>query len=213
MKLILGSGVPPWMEIALEEAKLAGGAHESKEPLYSFAKGCLELGGSTARPDDNNKGQWCGAFVGWCLNESNHKIGTQAWEILSSQRYIELADKGKFYKVIDEPIVGCIVVMTNYKKSDGKSKGSGHITFLYGVDGDNLVCLGGNQGSYLKFSNYKREGVSYNAKKYEQRFNSFLVPIDYPKSDYNTNIPTITSDQANKKYGINLETKKNESTY
>ena len=38
------------------------------------------------------------------------------------------------------------------------------------------------------------------------------MPIDYPESLYNRNIPTIIADEANKKYGVNLKTEKNEST-
>ncbi len=212
MKRITAPIIPPWLEIAIEKAVMASGAHESEEPLYSFAKRCLELGDSNAKPDDNDNGQWCGGFVGWCLNEVNLKGGTQAWEILSSQHYVQLAELGKFYRIIEEPVVGCIVVMTNYKKSNGESKGSGHICYLYGIDGNNLVCLGGNQGSYLKFSNFKRTGVSYKGSDYEQKFNCYLMPINYPESSYNRNVPTITAQQANKKININIETKENEST-
>ncbi len=212
MKRITAPIMPPWMEIAIEKTVMAAGAHESQEPLYSFAKKCLELGGSTARPDDNENGQWCGAFVGWCLNEVKFKGGTQAWEILNSQHYIDLAKKRRFYKIIEEPVVGCIVVMTNYLKSTGKSKGSGHICYLHSVDGNNLVCLGGNQGSYLKFSPFKKVGAHSVSKTTEQRFNCFLMPFDYPESYYNYDVPTITADMSNKKYGINLKTKDNEST-
>ena len=109
--------------------------------------------------------------------------------------------------------MGCIVVMSNYPKNSDKTPTSGHVTFLYGIDGNNLVCLGGNQKSTLKFSNYKKVGVSYNGGTFEQKFNCFLMPIDYPESLYSSNIPKITADEANKKFGINSKTTKNESTF
>ncbi len=210
MKLILGNGMPPWMEYALKKAEEMAGIDEGVEPLFTFAKKSLEFGGNNYRPDDNTNGQWCGAFVSRCLNETGFKVAPNKWDRLRSQAFITL--NGQIFKKVDAPVFGCIVVMTNYKKSDGSSKGSGHVTLLYGIDGNNLVCLGGNQGSKLKFSSYKKEGVSYNSKTYEQKFNSFLMPIDYPENYYNYEIPEITVNKANKKFGINLKTLKNEST-
>lgn len=58
MKLITAPTTPPWLEVALEKAKMAGGAHESQEPLFSFAKKCLEFGGNNNSPDDDKNGQW-----------------------------------------------------------------------------------------------------------------------------------------------------------
>lgn len=144
-------------------------------------------------------------------------MAEQGWQKLNSQQFIRLAEKGKVYKIIDEPVMGCIVVMSNYKKDTQAPDGSGHIAFLYAVDGNNLVCLGGNQGSRLKFSNYKRSGVNSEFKKngaiYQQKFNCFLMPIDYPQNLYNTNILKMTVNEANKKHNLNLKTAKNESTH
>ena len=204
---------PPWLRIAIEKLKMAKGVDEGQEPLYSFAKKCLEFGGNKAKPNDNKYGQWCGGFVSWCLNAANQKVAEKGFQKLNSQQFIRLAEKGEVFKIIKEPVLGCIVVMSNYYYDKPNTLPySGHITFLYGIDGDNLVCLGGNQGGRLKFSSYKKEGVSYYGKGYEQRFNCFLMPIDYPESLYDKNIPTITTNEANKKFGLNLKTVKNEST-
>jgi len=92
----------------------------------------------------------------------------------------------------------------------GEKPTSGHVTFLYGINGDYLICLGGNQGSTLKFSGYNKvTGKDYGS--FTQKINSFLMPIDYPDANYNNNIPTISSSKANKKFAINLETNKNSS--
>ena len=203
---------PPWLRIAIEKLKMAKGVDEGQKPLYSFAKKCLEFGESKYKPNDNVNGQWCGAFVSWCLNAASQKVAEKGFQKLNSQQFIRLAEKGEVFKIIKEPVLGCIVVMTNYPKDPNKIPRSGHITFLYGIDGNNLVCLGGNQGGRIKFSSYKKEGVSYYGEGYEQRFNCFLMPIDYPESLYDKNIPTITTNEANKKFGLNLKTVKNEST-
>nr|WP_314804415.1 hypothetical protein [uncultured Capnocytophaga sp.] len=209
---IWGNVLPPWLKIAFEKFKMAKGVHESEEPLFSFAKSCLEFAGSKAKPNDQDYGQWCAAFVSWCVNEANYKVGEKGIQRLSSQQSIRLAEKGIIYKIIDKPVIGCIVVMSNYIKNTQTPNGKGHITFLYGIDGNNLVCLGGNQGNRLKFSNYKKEGVSYYGGTYDQKFNCFLMPIKYPESLYNYNIPKITANEANKKHFFNLETEENEAT-
>ena len=214
---IWGNVLPPWMKIAFEKFKKAKGVSEGKDPLFSFAKSCLEFGGNNSRPDNNVSGQWCAAFVSWCVNEAKYKVGEKGEQRVRSQQFIRLAEEGKVYKIIDKPVVGCIVVMSNYKKDTQKPDGSGHVTFLYAIDGNNLVCLGGNQGDRLKFSNYKRNGVNFNFSKngsiYQQKFNCFLMPIDYPEALYNYNIPKLTADEANKKHFLNLETEENEQTF
>ncbi|MBQ4819929.1 hypothetical protein [Aquimarina sp. MMG016] len=113
--------------------------------------------------------------------------------------------------------------MTNYYKETNTPDASGHITFLYGFDKNNdYICLGGNQGSKLKFSRYKREGANYTftkiikKKKYimEQRFNCFLVPIDYKIGSYDENIPVVSINEINRKHGINVKkASSNESTH
>ena len=181
MKLITAPTTPPWMDIALAEAKAAKFIKETKSPTNEMAKkyhtyvGLSKATGSTA---------WCSSFVSWCLNEAGQKNAKSA----GSQSV--LWNEGKLFKRIQEPVSGCIVLMTNYVKSTGKSNSHGHVTFLYGVDSNgDLICLGGNQGDRLKYSRYYTHKVNHTftqkGVKVEQKFNGFFLPINYPETQSN----------------------------
>lgn len=214
------SMMPPWLEIALSRAIMVQGADEAKEPLFTFAKSCLEFSGSSYAPT-HDYGQWCGAFVSWCISTAGYKTGQKGGQMTNSQKILALAEKGIAFKKIEEPVVGCIVVLSNYydsKKAQyeaGEKPESGHVTFLYGISGDWLICLGGNQGNSLKFSGYNKvTGAKYS--NFTQKVNSFLMPIDYPEANYITKIPKTTTSKTNKKFGINTEKQKkgvSESTF
>lgn len=173
-----GPTTPPWMEIALAEAKKAKFIKETLSPTSEMANkyhtyvGLPKATGSTA---------WCSSFVSWCLNEVGQKNAKSA----GSQSV--LWNEGKLFKRIEEPVYGCIVLMTNYVKSTGKSNSHGHVTFLYGVDSNgDLICLGGNQGDRLKYSRYYTNKVNHTftqkGVKVEQKFNGFFLPINYPEA-------------------------------
>ncbi|WP_143470962.1 hypothetical protein [Labilibaculum manganireducens] len=170
---------PPWMDIALTEAKKAKYVKETLSPTSEMANkyhtyvGLPKATGSTA---------WCSSFVSWCLGEADQKNSKSA----GSQSV--LWNEGKLFKRIKEPVYGCIVLMTNYVKSTGKSNSHGHVTFLYGVDDNgDLICLGGNQGNRLKYSRYyfNKANSTFTQKgvKVEQRFNGYFLPVDFPASN------------------------------
>ncbi len=180
MKMICAT-TPPWMEVALAEAKKAKFIRETLSPTSEMANkyhtyvGMPKATGSTA---------WCASFVNWCLNESGQK------SVKSAGSQSILWNEGKLFKRINEPVYGCIVLLTNYVKSNGKQTSNGHVTFLYGIDSnDNLICLGGNQRDTIKFSRYKKKGVLATFEQYqksekgvvfvEQKFNGFFLPMDY----------------------------------
>ena len=146
MKMICVANTPPWMEIALAEAKASKFIKETLSPTSEMAKKYHKYVGL---PNANGSTAWCASFVNWCLNQAGHKNAKSA----GSQSI--LWQEGKLFKRIVEPVYGCIVLMTNYVKSTGKSNSHGHVTFLYGVDSNgDLICLGGNQGDRLKYSRY-----------------------------------------------------------
>ncbi|MCF6298104.1 MAG: TIGR02594 family protein [Flavobacteriaceae bacterium] len=220
MKLILGTGVPPWMEVALEEAKLAKGIHEDFKPTITMVKKyhnhCNIFDNpKTLKTVEDEDLSWCASFVNWCLDQTDYKGSKSA----GSQSI--LWKEGKLFKRIKEPVFGAIVVMTNHRKDNGKKTGFGHVTFLYGVDNnENLICLGGNQGQTIKFSRYKTEGVSGrltmdigNEKKValEQKFNGYFLPINYP-SNSNENLEIYNIKKLNNQISKGIVTKENEGT-
>lgn len=190
MKLLTG-GRAPWMEIAIEQAKLAKGVDEEFEPMYSMAKSYLRFVGNTHEPTDGVYGPWCASFMNWCMNESGNKYAKSASSLAPIHQ-----DFQKKFKKIDEPIYGCIVV---YKHI---SKWKGHTGFLYGMDSDGkYLLLGGNQRDTIKLSAYGE----YTSKSKKKKLYGFYVPIDYKisSSDYLTEKDlNLNIEEENKKIGV-----------
>ncbi|WP_062057088.1 TIGR02594 family protein [Aquimarina longa] len=192
MKLISAPTTPPWLEVALAEAKKANYIEEKHSPLSSMIKSYHTYANY---PQGTHSTAWCSSFVNWCLNESGNK------NIKSAGSQSVLWNEGKLFKRIEEPEFGCIVLFTNYVQSNGKQTSFGHVSFLYGKDkkGD-LICLGGNQGNRIKYSRYYTDKVCSTFKQFiksegksvmvEQKFNGFFLPIGYPAGN-NTELKEV----------------------
>ncbi|MBQ4819925.1 TIGR02594 family protein [Aquimarina sp. MMG016] len=220
MKLITSPTTPPWLEVALAEAKAAKGVHEDLKPTITMVKKYHNYCGIFDNPKtkkivEDEDASWCASFVNWCLDQTNYKGSKSA----GSQSI--LWKEGKLFKRIEEPVFGCIVVMTNHRKDNGKKTSYGHVTFLYGTDNKgNLICLGGNQGQTIKFSRYKTEGVSgrlimdIGKEKdvaLEQKFNGYFLPINYPYSS-GQHLKTYNLKELNNQISSGIITVENEGT-
>lgn len=101
---------------------------------------------------------WCAAFVNYCLLKSDPSY-PMADNVNGS--YSFESSKSKFVE-IKKPIYGAI----RFSKRDG----GGHVCFVIGKHGDELVVLGGNQGNEIK--------IEVPAKK-TNKSQRFFVPIAY----------------------------------
>ncbi|WP_298314587.1 TIGR02594 family protein [uncultured Aquimarina sp.] len=196
MKIIAAPTTPPWLDIALAEAKAAKFLPEynhnkpSQTHIGNMVKKYHNHCGyfdktKTPKKIEDQEDSWCSSFVSWCLDQTNYKGAKSA----GSQSV--LWQEGKLFKRIEEPEFGCIVLMTNYVKSSGRQTANGHITFLYGKDSNgDLICLGGNQRDRIKYSRYYTDKVCSTFLQYqkkegkkvmvEQKFQGFFLPINYP---------------------------------
>lgn len=191
---LLSPGRAPWMEIALQQAKRANGCHEGTEPLLSMGTAYLKSAGNSHSPDNDVSGQWCAAFLSWCIEKAEFKTPNQIWKRASSQQF-RLLD-GSVYKKIEEPIFGAIAVYTSI---DNDARG--HVGFLYGkTKKGKLILLGGNQDDTIRCSQYN------SSKTRTKKFNGFYIPIDYEisQNDYlsTEEINYKNDKEANKKIGI-----------
>ncbi|MCF6349806.1 MAG: TIGR02594 family protein [Flavobacteriaceae bacterium] len=190
----------PWMEIALQEAKKAKGVDEEFSPMYKMAKGYLEFVGNSYEPTDGVYGPWCASFMNWCINESGYKYAKSASSLAPIHK-----DLKKYYKKIEKPIYGCIVVYKH--KSDWK----GHTGFLYGMNSnEKYLLLGGNQTDTIKLSEYGE----YTSKSKKKKLYGFYVPADYKvtNADYLTDEDKdLNLNKENKKIGV-LNTKNSGKT-
>ena len=166
-------GRAPWMKIALEEYRKYKGIKETVNPLADRVREYHKIGSSSPKfgPDK----PWCASFVNWVLKQAKVKN----WGTASSQGPI--TDKQKRMKKIDIPVYGAIIMLTNYQKGTMQSIGQGHVTFLYGEteDGKHYIGLGGNQGDSITLGKFKKTGISYSSKTFDQRFVALYLPSDY----------------------------------
>lgn len=84
---------------------------------------------------------WCSAFVGACLERTNH-ASTRSLMARSYLRWGEKLDEGRF---------GAICVL-----SRGADPSAGHVGFLLGETAEHVILLGGNQRDAVSVAAYPR---------------------------------------------------------
>ncbi len=153
--------IPPWMTIAIEQAKEIHGRneHQVDAMIRKYHKGAT---GSELKGADT---AWCASFVSWALAEAGmHDTPRSA----GSRFFRDESDGegfGKGLKPIPkgEERLGDIAVWANLDKH-GNYKGSGHVSFVIGKDKDGKeLFLGGNQGNTLGVKHYATEDTPHRA--------------------------------------------------
>ncbi len=131
----------PWMDIAMAELgvkEVNGKGHNPRilEYLQSTTIGSWGAG--------RDETAWCSAFVNWVMEEA----GIEGTNSAMARSWLNWGRK------IDEPVVGCIVVL---KRGTGNS---GHVAFCADEPGNAFVyLLGGNQSDSVCVQYYKLKDV------------------------------------------------------
>lgn len=86
---------------------------------------------------------WCSAFVNWCMM----KAGIPRTKSAAARSWLN------YGRAIDVPQVGCIVI---FRRGDPPA---GHVAFVESVEGEYLLCLGGNQGDTVKCARFPKKDV------------------------------------------------------
>ncbi|MXO29498.1 MULTISPECIES: hypothetical protein [unclassified Apibacter] len=209
--LSFSEGRAPWMETAIQEIINYGGKHEKaidkRIREYHKAGGLSGSGSKIAR---------CASFVSWCLENSTPKF--ESPHSASSSIFFN-------HSTLEpcEAFFGAIAVFSDCY-SNGKMKGSGHVTLVYGrlLDKNTYIGLGGNQGNMITLSpNYKFDGstfYSYTEKgvKIYKKLRGFFKPKGYvikEEDKLNKNDEYATINEANKKLNQKTQdTSKGESS-
>jgi hypothetical protein len=144
-------GLPPWVEIAIQEEKKI--IRESTHCSYIIN----EYETSTANhklkkcSGNRNEAAWCAAFVNYCLKKSGHKSQDDPGAIWYSK--VNKVKRGKngpyetneiWAKKYTKMYIGGIVVWKN----------NGHTAIVVGIDKtnpNNYLYLGGNQDDGVRF--------------------------------------------------------------
>ncbi len=175
MKLILGNGMPPWMEVALEEAIKYKGIKEDIEPLASAVQDKYHT--YTGHPKSTSSDSWCASFTSWCLHQVKFD-NPRSWSSQSFLNHSSLKETKIQY--------GAIIVFTDCKKNgdiiyDKHKNSFGHVTFVVGeLESGQYACLGGNQGHKIKVSNYDCSGDVFAKNKGKTKWRK-MTGIYIPK--------------------------------
>ena len=211
LEFISGKGRAPWMETAIQEIINYGGKHEKAidKRIREYHKAGGISGSDSGVP-------WCASFVSWCLENSTPKF--ESPHSASSSMFFN-------HSALEpcEAFFGTIAVFSDCY-SNGKMKGSGHITLVYGklLDKNTYIGLVGNQGNMITLSpNYKFDGstfYSYTEKgiKIYKKLRGFFKPKGYvikEEDKLNKNDEYATINEANKKLNQKTQdTSKGESS-
>ncbi len=127
---------PIVLEVARKELGVREGRDDKRIVAYHQA---------TRLRAQNSKTAWCASFVCWVLEQSG----------LPNPRTARAADFIKYGReTFLEP--GAIVVFAPPPKGkpNADNASSGHVGFLVGVEGENLIVLSGNSANCVRISPY-----------------------------------------------------------
>ncbi|MFM0021355.1 TIGR02594 family protein [Paraburkholderia azotifigens] len=143
----------PWMEKALEQAKLW---HGQKEDVITKTINYHKEVGGNLKSLVGNGNPWCASFANWCLMQAGYPITATPMDSQSFRH-------SKNFVKIDKPVFGAVAV---YKHTKG-----GHAAFVYAkTKAGSPILLGGNQSDAINFGTQKATELK-----------GFFVPASYLK--------------------------------
>lgn len=134
------SDLPAWYRVARSEMdsgvrEIVG---EKNNPRIVEYHKATDLNAS----DDETA--WCSAFVNWCMLT----VGVARTNKANARSWLNWG------KALKEPVEGCVVVFER-----GTEPWQGHVGFFVRFEGDQVLCLGGNQSNEINISSYPKSKV------------------------------------------------------
>lgn len=139
LRHLQGVGDQVWIDVARKEIGTREVAGERDNPRIVQYHAVTRAGSA---PDEV---PWCSSFVCWCFEQ----VGIRSTRSKSASSWRTWGQPCGF-----EP--GAVVV---FGKNDPDAKGTGHVAFLMGIDGDDVLVLGGNQGNRVCMAWRKKDAV------------------------------------------------------
>lgn len=130
---------PPWLQVARRELGV------KERPGFNHNPRILQYHASTRLHGTTDEIPWCASFVGWCLET----VGLTSTRSAAAASY-------RTYGQRCELKLGAIVV---FGKADRDAAGTGHVAFCVGVEGDEVLVLGGNQRNAVSIARRPRSAV------------------------------------------------------
>ncbi len=190
---------PPWLVVAKRESGVEEAAGSARNPrIVDFVEST-----NRRRSDDwdDDEVPWCSAFVNWCMAQA----GQPRTNSMMAISWKKLWSRGKD---VGQPAYGAIaVIQWHQTKATCQKKGcsrvdwwdnppkwlsnaglqgctKGHVGFVVGKRGDQVVFLGGNQGDQVKLSAYSQSAII-----------GYMFPSDYEVPADAYDLPQYTEAQ------------------
>ncbi|QZH75886.1 MAG: TIGR02594 family protein [Erythrobacter sp.] len=128
----------PWMQVALQEfhtRETRGARHTPR---------ILEYHATCAGGTRDDETAWCSAFANWVMAQ----IGLEGTGRANARSWLTWGNAVP----TNSYHYGAVTVLWRVSKRSWK----GHVAFLAGVEGDNLILLGGNQGDAVSLRPYPK---------------------------------------------------------
>jgi len=157
------AAAPPWFwtakeQVGVNEQLPNGRANPDVKAMFAA------VDGYNPETVDCRKVPWCAVFINWALQNGKGGPGTRSAGARSFSR-------SRNFTKLEEPRIGCIVVMWRGQYDDGEH---GHVGFYAGDGGRYINVLGGNQGDAVgiaKFPKSRVIGYFWPRGKWESRTN------------------------------------------
>jgi len=136
---IVEPAAAPWMTIALAERGVKRFAPGASNPRI------VEYNSHTNLVGYDDKVSWCSSFTNWCLAHA----GIRGTGSALARSWLDWG------KRIDDPVYGCIVVLTR----DDPASWKGHVGFYLRHEADFVYLFGGNQLQEVRELAYDRTRI------------------------------------------------------
>jgi uncharacterized protein (TIGR02594 family) len=137
--MIGSSDETPWLQVGLREVGV------KERPGIAHHPRILQYHATTRLHATSDEIAWCAAFVSWCLEAA----GITSTRSAAAASYRTWGQRCEL-----KP--GAVIV---FGKTDPDAAGTGHVGFCVGVEGDYVLCLGGNQSNAVSIARRPIAGI------------------------------------------------------
>jgi uncharacterized protein (TIGR02594 family) len=130
---------PPWLQVARREIGV------KERPGIRHHPRVLQYHAATRLHATSDEVPWCASYVCWCLETA----GITSTRSAAAASYRTWGQKCELK-------VGAVIV---FGKADPDAAGTGHVGFCVGVEGDRVLCLGGNQRNAVSIAKRPVAGI------------------------------------------------------
>ncbi len=126
----------------------------------------IEYHSTTTHKATDDETSWCSSFVNWCFRQCGIE-GTGSASALSWEKW------GKKYNF---PAYGSVAVIAYENEETNKRNGRGHVGFVVGKKGKQIIILGSNQSGSVCLNAYDPNSIVVKNLKWKGKVVAYVLP-------------------------------------